>query len=157
MTILPEPGSLRQYVGREVAVSEWVTVTQRRIDQFAEATGDRQWIHTDPARASQSPFGGTIAHGFLTLAMVSGLLHPALKIDRLRMAVNYGLNRVRFVTPVPAGAAVRGRFVLAALEEVAGAVQATWSVTVEMQGRDRPAAVIEWVTRYYPASDDAGD
>lgn len=157
LTILPEPGALRQHVGREVALSEWVTVTQQRIDRFAEATGDRQWIHTDPERASQSPFGGTIAHGFLTLAMVSALLHAAVRIDRLRMAVNYGLNRVRFITPVPSGAAVRGRFVLAALDEVRGAVQATWSVTVEMQGHDRPAAVIEWLTRYYPVSDDARD
>src|SRR5262245_61298552 len=120
---------LSEYMGREVAVTDWFELTQERIDLFADVTEDRQWIHTDPERAArESPYRKTIAHGFLTLSMLSLLARLAISIDGLKMAINYGLNRVRFVSPVPAGSRIRGRFTLAALEEIKGGVQATWNV-----------------------------
>jgi acyl dehydratase len=144
--------TLGDRLGEEIAVGEWRPITQAAIDQFAEATGDHQWIHVDPARAAaESPYKTTIAHGFLTLALVSALLRDAIQFSGTRMAINYGLNRVRFVSVVPAGARVRGRFVLAAAEPVEDgrAVQATWRVTVEREGGDRPCCVAEWIVRYY--------
>jgi len=144
--------TLGDRLGEEIAVGEWRPITQAAIDQFAEATGDRQWIHVDPARAAaESPYKTTIAHGFLTLALVSALLRDAIQFSGTRMAINYGLNRVRFVSVVPAGARVRGRFVLAAAEPVEDgrAVQATWRVTVEREGGDKPCCVAEWIVRYY--------
>jgi acyl dehydratase len=144
--------TMGSHVGEEMAVSEWRPVSQATIDQFAEATGDRQWIHVDPARAAaESPFKTTIAHGFLTLSLVSVLLRDAIRFTGTRMAINYGLNRVRFVSAVPAGARLRGRFVLAAAEPVddGRAVQATWRVTVEREGGDKPCCVAEWMVRYY--------
>jgi len=150
MTSLPVR-ELRSLVGREVGVSDWHDVTQEMIDRFADATGDRQWIHIDAARAArESPFKTTIAHGFLTLSLVSTLLRSAVTPTGLRMAINYGLNRVRFVSPVPSGSRIRGRFALAAVEDVSGAIQATWSITVEREGSDKPACVAEWLVRYYP-------
>lgn len=141
---------LGQYVGQEVAVSDWFEVTQERIDGFAEATEDRQWIHTDPERAArESPFRGTIAHGFLTLSLLSELARQAMSVDGVRMGINYGLNRVRFIAPVPAGARIRGRFRLAALEEIKGGAQATWNVTIERDGSDKPCCAAEWLVRYY--------
>ena len=142
---------LRQLIGQEVAVSHWFEVTQERINLFAEATEDRQWIHTEPERASrESPFKTTIAHGFLTLSLLTELMMGAISIGGLRMGINYGLNRVRFVSPVPAGARIRGRFTLAAVEDITGGVQALWSVSVEREGGDsRPACVAEWLVRYY--------
>ena len=138
-------------VGEEIGVSEWIEITQERITQFAEATEDRQWIHVDPARAAtESPFKTTIAHGFLTLSLVSVMLRKAITITGVRMAINYGSNRVRFVAPVPSGSKVRGRFVLAGMEETGGGVQATWSITVEREGEQKPACVAEWLVRYYP-------
>jgi len=142
---------LEEHVGQEVAVGDWLEMTQDRIDQFAESTGDRQWIHVDRARAeAESPFKATIAHGFLTLSLVSVLLRSSITITGVRMAINYGLNRVRFVTPVPTGSKVRGRFTLAAIEETGGGTQATWAVTVEREGEQKPACVAEWLVRYYP-------
>jgi acyl dehydratase len=143
--------TLRDRVGQEVAVSDWTAVTQERIDQFADATGDHQWIHVDQARASQSPFQTTIAHGFLTLSLISMMLRSAVNPTGLRMAINYGLNRVRFIAPVPSGARIRGRFTLAGIEEAGGAIQATWSATIERDGGDKPVCVAEWLVRYYPA------
>lgn len=138
-------------VGEEIGVSEWIEITQERITQFAEATEDRQWIHVDPVRAAtESPFKTTIAHGFLTLSLVSVMLRKAITITGVRMAINYGSNRVRFVAPVPSGSKVRGRFVLAGMEETGGGVQATWSITVEREGEQKPACVAEWLVRYYP-------
>jgi acyl dehydratase len=142
--------TLRDRVGQEVAVSNWITITQERINQFADATGDHQWIHVDAARAAASPFQSTIAHGFLTLSLTSALLRSAINPTGLRMAINYGMNRVRFVSPVPSGSRVRGRFTLAQVEDAGGAVQATWSVTIERDGGDRPACVADWLVRYYP-------
>ena len=142
---------LRSQVGQEVAVSEWLEVTQARITQFAEATDDRQWIHVDPERAArESPFKATIAHGFLTLSLISVLARTAMALPPLRLAINYGVNRVRFVTPVIAGSRVRGRFSPAAVEESGGGIQVTWSGVIECEGSDKPACVAEWVVRYYP-------
>jgi acyl dehydratase len=144
---------LKARVGQEIGVSDWMDVAQRRINEFGEAIDDHQWIHVDPARAAaESPFKTTIAHGFLTLSLISVLLRNAVALRDVRMAINYGLNRVRFVSPVPAGTRIRGRFVLSAVEDTGGAVQATWSVTVEREGQQKPCCVAEWLVRYYPSS-----
>jgi acyl dehydratase len=141
---------LETYVGREVAVSDWFDVTQERIHLFAEATEDRQWIHIDPERATrESPFKETIAHGFLTLSLLTELGKRAMSVGDVRMGINYGLNRVRFVRPVPAGSQIRGRFTLAAVEQISDCMQATWKVTVERKGSDKPCCVAEWLVRYY--------
>lgn len=135
--------------GQEVAVSDWHTVTQRHIDQFAEATGDHQWIHVDPEQARAGPFGTTIAHGFLTLALIAGLADRTLHIGDLRMGVNYGLNKVRFITPVPAGSRVRTRMELLEATPIEGGLQMVWRNTIELEGSDKPACVAESVARYY--------
>jgi acyl dehydratase len=141
---------LRRQIGREVAVGEWLTVTQERIDRFAEATDDRQWIHVDPARAkAESPFGGTVAHGFLTLSLLPRLAADTLQLPPARLVVNYGLNRVRFPAPVRAGQRIRARFSPSAIEDVPGGVQLTWTVTIEAEGSDKPACVAETVSRRY--------
>ena len=141
---------LRDHVGREVATSDWLAVSQDRINQFAEATEDRQWIHVDPERAArESPFKETIAHGFLTLSLLSELGKRAMSVGGVRMGLNYGLNRVRFVSPVPAGSRIRGRFTLATVKEIDGGVEATWNVTVEREGSEKPCCVAEWLVRYY--------
>ena len=150
VTRIENLAELKTQVGKEVAASDWFEVTQERINLFAEATEDRQWIHTDPPRAArESPFGGTIAHGFLTLSLLSELGKRAMSVGGVRMGINYGLNRVRFVAPVPAGARIRGRFRLAAVVDISGGVQATWGVTVEREGGDKPCCVAEWLVRYY--------
>jgi len=142
--------TLRDRAGHELAVSDWFAVTQEQINQFAEATGDRQWIHVDAARAAvESPFKTTIAHGFLTLSLVSALLRDAIHFTGVRMAINYGSNRVRFVSPVPTGSRIRGRFTIGAVEEIGGSIQATWQVTIEREGSDKPSCVAEWLVRYY--------
>ena len=152
MTEVPNIPWLRDRIGQEVAVSEWLEVTQARIDQFAEATDDRQWLHVDQARAAaESPFKTTIAHGFLTLSLVSLLARRAMSLGALRMAINYGVNKVRFPAPVPSGSRIRGRFVPVEVVEVGGGYQVTWGVTVERDGGDKPCCVAEWVLRYYPA------
>lgn len=141
---------LKQQVGKEVAVSDWLPVTQDRINAFAEATEDRQWIHVDPERAArESPFREPIAHGFLTLSLLSVLMKRAMSVEGVKMGVNYGLNRVRFIAPVPAGSRIRGRFTLASVEEIMGGAQGTWSVTVERDGGDKPVCAAEWLVRYY--------
>jgi acyl dehydratase len=138
---------IRAKIGEEVGVSDWILVDQARIDAFAEATEDRQFIHVDPKAAAQTPFGGTVAHGFLTLSLLSAMatdamLHP----DSLKMAINYGLDRVRFVAPVRAGRRVRGRFRLDSVEEKApGQVLMRHTVTVEIEGEDKPALTAEWL------------
>lgn len=142
---------LREWVGQEVAVSDWFEVSQARIDQFAEATGDRQWIHIDTEWARrESPYGTTIAHGFLTLSLTSFLMSQAITFrQRPRMRINYGLNRVRFPAAVRSGARLRARLVLRALEDIAGGVQATWDVSMECEGAAKPCCVAEWLIRYY--------
>ena len=141
---------LESRIGEEVGVSPWVEVSQQRIDQFAEATGDFQWIHVDPKRAKDSPFGTTIAHGFLTLSMLPKLSESTFAFSDRKMGVNYGLNKVRFTAPVPAGAKIRGRFVLAKYEKIDGnGVQTTWSVTMEREGGEKPVCVAEAISRHY--------
>lgn len=139
-----------QWVGREVALSDWLVLSQERIDKFAQAVGDHQWIHVDRERAVyESPFKTTIAHGFLTLSALSTLFDASIEIADKRMGINYGLNRLRFTSPVPSGSRVRARFVLGAVEPIDGGVQTTWNVTVEREGGDKPALVAEWLTRHY--------
>lgn len=140
---------LRSSVGLELAQSSWLPVTQQDIAAFAEATGDRQWIHTDPERAKASSFGGTIAHGFLTLSWLSRLLGDALKVNGVGMAVNYGLNRVRFPAPLPADSKIRAHFTLGALKDLPGGAEALFLVSVEKQGSEKPVCVAEWIIHYY--------
>jgi len=150
VTQIESIAALREHVGREIAVSDWLAVSQERINQFAESTEDRQWIHVDPERAArESPFKETIAHGFLTLSLLSELGKRAMSVGGVRMGINYGLNRVRFVSPVPAGSRIHGRFTLTTVEEIKGGVQATWKVTVEREGSEKPCCVAEWLVRYY--------
>ena len=137
-------------VGQELAVSDWITVTQQQIDLFADATGDHQWIHVDPERAKSGPFGTTIAHGFLTLSLLPKLVESALQIRNQRMSVNYGLNRVRVPAPVPAGSRLRARIRLMECQPLAdNGMQIVWEVTVEREGSDKPVCVAESVTRRY--------
>jgi acyl dehydratase len=141
---------LESRVGQECGVSPWVEIPQKRIDQFAEATGDFQWIHVDPERAKSSPFGTTIAHGFLTLSMLPKLSESTFEFSDRKMGVNYGLNKVRFTAPVPAGSKIRGRFTLARYEKLEGnGVQTTWSVVIEREGGDKPVCVAETIARHY--------
>jgi acyl dehydratase len=159
MIDIPDVAQLRERVGQEVGVSDWIDVMQTRIDQFAEATEDRQWIHVDASRAArESPFKTTIAHGFLTLSLISALSRRTMSFSRVRMAVNYGLNRVRFMSPVLAGSRIRGRFIPIAVDifvddavdDGADHVQVTWRVTIEREHCDKPCCVAEWLVRYYP-------
>ena len=145
--------TLSARVGEEIAVSDWLEVTQARIDQFADATGDRQWIHVDPLRAAaELPSRSTIAHGFLTLSLLSTLIRDSIQFTGLRMAINYGLNRVRFVSPVPSGSRIRALITLQPVDAVSGGYQVTWQVTIERESGDKPACVADWIVRYYPAS-----
>jgi len=144
---------LGDLAGREVGVSGWLLVAQDRIAAFADATDDHQWIHVDAERArTGSPFGTTIAHGFLTLSLVSALVRDAVVVEGVRMALNYGLNRVRFVSPVPSGSRIRARVVLAKIDDMVDSIQAIWNVTIERDGGDKPAVVAEWIVRYYPGA-----
>ncbi len=141
--------SMQQRVGEELAVGDWVTVDQPMIDKFAEATGDHQWIHIDVERANKGPFGTTIAHGFLTLSLLPRLAESAIKIDDVRMGVNYGLNRVRFPAPVPSGSRIRAHMKLLAYEPIDGGAQLVMEVTMEREGGDKPVCVAESVSRRY--------
>ncbi|ORB30332.1 MaoC family dehydratase [Mycolicibacterium parafortuitum] len=134
--------------GRELGPTEWLEITQERIDLFADATDDHQWIHVDPERAATGPFGGTIAHGLLTLSLLPRFMHQMYRVDGVTMAINYGLNKVRFISPVPVGAKVRARATVAEVTGVEGGVQATLVTTIEIDGADKPAAVIESIIRY---------
>ena len=137
-------------VGDEFGPSEWLEIDQERIDKFAEATADDQWIHIDAERAArESPYGATIAHGFLTLALIGTLLRDAIAIEGVRMAVNYGSNRARFMAPVIAGSRIRGRFVVASVEASGEAVKVVWNVTVERESSAKPCCVAEWIVLYY--------
>ena len=142
--------SLEARVGQEVGVSPWVEITQQRIDTFAKAIEDFQWIHVDPARAKSSPFGGTIAHGFLTLSLLSHLSEATFSFSDRKMGINYGLNRVRFTSPVPVGSRVRARFTLLKFEKIENdGAQVTWSAHIEIDGASKPALVAEWIGRHY--------
>jgi acyl dehydratase len=142
---------LKALVGTEVAVSDWFEVSQGRIDTFADATDDHQWIHVDPARCgSESPFGVPVAHGFLTLSLLPAMLENALRMSDVKMGLNYGLNKVRFPAPVPVGSRVRARLHLGAVEEFEGGAQLAWEVTVEREGLGKPVCVAEFLVRRYP-------
>ena len=142
---------LAALAGQEVAVSDWITVTQAQVNPFAEATGDHQWIHVDVERAKAGPFGAPIAHGFLTLSLLPKFFENALTVEQSRMGVNYGLNRVRFMTPVPVGSRLRGRMKLIESEPIANdGVQMVWETTIELEGATKPACVAESVVRRYP-------
>jgi acyl dehydratase len=141
---------LESKVGQEVGVSPWVEVTQERIDLFAKAIDDPQWIHVDPERAKGSPFGTTIAHGFLTLSLLTKFIESTFSFADRKMGVNYGLNRVRFTAPLPSGSRVRARFKLLKYEKIDGnGAQVTWDVTVEREGSDKPVLIAEWIGRSY--------
>jgi len=151
-TVFRNPKELAAAVGRPLGHSEWLEITQERIDRFAEATGDHQWIHVDPERAKRGPFGGTIAHGYLTQSLVSFFLPQILEVRGIAMGINYGADRLRFPAPVPVGSKLRGGAELLEVEETRdGAVQAKIRVTVEIQGSDKPGCVIDTISRYYPA------
>jgi acyl dehydratase len=144
-------------VGQEVGTSDWFVVTQERINAFADATDDHQWIHVDVERArAQTPFGATIAHGFLTLSLVSPLMRDAVTVDGPRMTLNYGLNRVRFVSPVPSGSRIRARVALARIDDMRDSIQATWNVTIERENGEKPSVVAEWIVRYYDSRHETG-
>lgn len=140
--------TLEGRLGQEVATSPWHRIDQGQIDRFAALTGDTQWIHLDAVRAAASPFGATIAHGFLTLSLLTVMMQEAFEVEGASTAINYGLNRVRFVTPVRADARIRARFVPIAVASVSGGVQVTWTVTVDLDGAERPAMIAEWIVRY---------
>ena len=143
-------GDLSGRVGEEIGVSPWLTVSQERIDLFAKAIDDPQWIHIDPEKAKSGPFGTTIAHGFLTLSLLSHLIESTFAFDERKMGINYGLNKVRFTAPLPSGSRIRARFVLAKYETIANnGVQNTWDVSIEREGGDKPVLVAEWLTRGY--------
>jgi len=138
-------------INQEVAVSDWITITQEQVNLFAEATGDHQWIHVDPERAAAGPFGGPIAHGFLTLSLIPRFFETSFDIVGSRMGVNYGLNRVRFTAPVPVGSRLRARLKLLATQAIdKDGVQMTWEVTVEREGSDKPVCIAESLVRRYP-------
>jgi acyl dehydratase len=143
--------ALKDYVGREIAVTNWLPVTQERILQFAEATGDTQWIHVDPERARrESPYGAAIAHGFLTLSLMSHFLREAIQLPGdVRQTINYGLNRVRFPTPVRAGEKIRARICLQSYKELPGSVEAVYAITIETEGAKKPCCAAEWILRYF--------
>lgn len=141
---------LRRHIGQEVALGDWVPVTQEQINQFAEATGDYQWIHLDKERAAaESPYGATVAHGFLTLSLIPRLMADTLQLPPAKMSVNYGLNRVRFAAPVRAGKRVRARVFLLGIEEVSGGLQFGWKVQIEVEDSEKPACIAETLSRQY--------
>jgi acyl dehydratase len=151
MKIFETLADLAACVGQEIAISDWLTITQEQVNQFAQATGDHQWIHVDVEKARAGPFGAPIAHGFLTLSLLPVFLESSFDIRQSGMGVNYGLNRVRFTAPVPVGSRVRGRLTLLSAEPIEhGGLQMTWSVVVEREGAEKPVCVAEALVRRYP-------
>jgi acyl dehydratase len=150
MVLVTTLEELRGLLGREIAVTEWIEITQERIDTFADATEDHQWIHIDHERAQrESPYGTTIAHGFLTLSLLAKFLKDSIQLRDLRMAINYGLNRVRFPAAVRAGSRIRARIVPQSMRDVGDAIEVTYSITIESQRAEKPCCVAEWLVRYY--------
>ncbi len=145
------PDALKEAIGEQLGRSDWLEITQQRIDQFAEATGDHQWIHVDPVRAKSGPFGATIAHGYLTQSLVNLFLPQIIEVHGISMGINYGADRLRFPAPVPVGSRIRGSAELVEVNDVKGGVQAKIRVTVEIEGNDRPACVIDTISRYIAA------
>jgi len=147
-TVFDQPSDLLASVGQQLGVSDWFEVTQERINQFADATGDHQWIHVDTERAKDGPFGNTIAHGYLTLSLTNMFLPQLISVEHVSMGINYGVNKVRFIAPVPAGSRIRFAAALQEAKAIPGGVQAIIVITVELEGSDKPACVVESVTRY---------
>lgn len=150
-TVFKTPHDLKAAVGQALGASDWLTIDQQRINLFADATGDHQWIHVDPVRAKDGPFGACIAHGYLTLSLVNLFLPQIVDVQGISMGVNYGCGKVRFPAPVPVGSRVRGVGELVDVEDVKGGVQATVRVTVEIEGSERPACVVDTISRYFAA------
>lgn len=149
--VFTTPHEMKDCVGEQLGKSEWLTIDQPRINLFADATGDHQWIHVDPEKAKDGPFGATIAHGYLTLSLVNMFLPQIVDVQGVSMGVNYGCDKVRFPSAVPVGSKVRGSGELVSVEEIKGSVQAIVRVTVEIEGSDRPACVVDTISRYMPA------
>ncbi|HJV76572.1 MAG TPA: MaoC family dehydratase [Noviherbaspirillum sp.] len=150
MRVIASMEELKTLIGQEVAVTDWISVTQERVKLFADATGDHQWIHLDVERSrKESPFGGTIAHGFLTLSLLPMMMQSAVTMPDTKLAVNYGLNKVRFPAPVPVGSRIRGRMTLLEVEDIEGGVQIVWKVAMEREGGDKPVCVAESIVRCY--------
>lgn len=148
-TTFNNAAALEQAIGQSLGATEWITIDQQRVDTFAEATGDHQWIHVDPAKAKAGPFGGTIAHGYLTLSLVNYFLPQLMQVENLQMGVNYGCDRVRFPAPVKVGARIRGAGEITQVETLAnGSVQVVVRVTVEVEGSERPGCVVDTISRY---------
>ncbi|CAD5372381.1 3-hydroxyacyl-thioester dehydratase Z [Rubrivivax sp. A210] len=145
----PTLAGLEALVGQELGLTDWISIDQQRIALFAQATGDHQWIHVDPARAAAGPFGATVAHGFLTLSLLPLFFERSFAIDDVRLGINYGLNKVRFTAPVRVGSRLRGRFVLCGFQALEGGAQLTVEATIELEGSERPACVAETVSRRY--------
>jgi acyl dehydratase len=155
-TIVAHPRDLLTMAGADLGVTDWLTIDQARIDLFADATGDHQWIHVDPARAKDGPFGTTIAHGYLTLSLVNIFLPQLIEVRRFSAGINIGADGLRFLSPVPAGARIRGKGEIVKVEEVkAGAIQSTVRVTVEIEGGAKPACIVDTISRYIPEPDHA--
>ena len=150
-TVFNTPHDLQASVGKTLGYSEWLSIDQERINLFADATGDHQWIHVDPVKAQQGPFKSTIAHGYLTLSLVNMFLPEIIEVQGISMGVNYGCEKVRFPSPVTVDSQVRGKGELVAVENLKGGIQATIRVTVEIQGGERPACVVDTISRYYPS------
>ena len=151
-TVFETPAELKQAVGKHLGYSDWLTIEQSRIDQFAEATNDHQWIHVDPERAKTGPFGATIAHGYLTQSLVNSFLPEIIEVRGISMGINYGCDRLRFPSPVPVGSRVRGGAEVLEVEQTKdGSFQSKVRVTVEIEGSDKPGCVIDTISRYYPA------
>lgn len=150
-TVFKHPDELKTAVGSNLGASEWLAIDQQRINMFADATGDHQWIHVDPERAKEGPFGKCIAHGYLTLSLVNLFLPQIVDVQGISMGVNYGCEKIRFPAAVPVGSKLRGVGELVQVEEVKGGVQATIRVTVEIEGGERPACVVDTISRYFPA------
>jgi acyl dehydratase len=154
MRVFAHLNDLKAHIGQELVVSDWVTIDQDRIDAFAHATGDHQWIHVDPERAAEGPFGATIAHGFLTLSLLPLFLDQCLRIEKLAMSINYGLNKVRFTSPVPVGSRIRVRLSLIACDPIeSGGQQIEMQVVFEREGSDKPVCIANSLTRRYPQPD----
>ena len=137
-------------LGQEIGISDWMLIDQERVNSFAQVTGDQQWIHVDVERARrESPFGGPIAHGYLTVSLLAKFAGECIAVDGIRLAVNYGLNRVRFAAPVKVGSRIRARFVLAAVDDIDGGAQMQWQATIEIEGGEKPACIAEMLTRWY--------
>jgi acyl dehydratase len=144
------PAALLDAVGQQLGHSEWLEIDQQRINLFAEATGDHQWIHVDPERAAEGPFGKTIAHGYLTLSLANLFLPQIMQVNNVSMGVNYGCEKVRFPAPVPVGSRVRGSGEVISAEEVKGGVQVVVRISIEIEGGERPACVIDTISRFFP-------